>query len=734
MVVTTMVAGRAEGAAPFAVTIQLENGHARLSWPAGSAPAYQVLTRESLSTGSWNRAATVTPGSPAALWTDPEAAVATRFYRILYEPDEGVTSLGRLVHPSRTVGLLQDLGSVAYATARDRMKQMAADGEIILPVPMPGLAPFDDISMDRVALHEDDMRRTLVVRGSANMQGQPVELMIAGAWSDANQPADGFVVSVKWPRFRMADWVDGLSGSVFDALTLDGSVVTLATAPLSLDAADLPGDAAAFYGAPELEVEAGLNFSRTVNLAEAPGLRQPLHWLGFDDTPVVLEGVLGVDVNAFFHRGTPLAAPRLHLRARLPASQPAGFPTWLKPIQRILDFSNDPSLQVVLRDDLMANPDGQALAIEATTGIDTGGGRTSVTLTGHLAKPWSQPFGLGWLTLRNTTLGITFGESASGDAALAGTFDAGSKSIAAGLTLTESPSGRTASFRAAVDRLDLGDLLDLLRSATGSEPFGPGLARDALVFTNARFSFDSSDQYSIAVSATSTILDGVAADVLVSFVKPVDSTPLLLMGMDVHNFRLSALYSGIAGTLAGDLEFPGVAFTVLQELPEGSPPSVEIASTSLNPTARDFYRRIYGDAPFTLELRGGVHFSGTFEQSRLPRIVVDSLGMDPAAGVLLDGALDLRLGALTGGGVAKVEQLDLRAVLPPPTRPRAGWPEWLQNLESRRARSRVPLRRSGHPGRDSRYLSRRPGWSEPYLRDFHHPDRRQRGIGDCHSR
>jgi hypothetical protein len=152
--------------------------------------------------------------------------------------------------------------------------------------------------------------------------------------------------------------------------------------------------------------------------------------------------------------------------------------------------------------------------------------------------------------------------------------------------------------------------------------------------------------------------------------------------MHIHDFKLSALYEGINGTLAGDLEFPGVAFTVARELPNPPTEPIRIPSGNLKPIELDFYQRIHGTAPFVLEVKAGVNFSGVFPQSKLPPLVLDALGMDPNGKVLLEGEMGLRLGALTGGGLVAVDSLHLKARLPAPTRPRLGFPEWLGNLES----------------------------------------------------
>ena len=131
-----------------------------------------------------------------------------------------------------------------------------------------------------------------------------------------------------------------------------------------------------------------------------------------------------------------------------------------------------------------------------------------------------------------------------------------------------------------MDEIILGDVLDRLADLTGAAPFGDNLPDDALVLSNVRLAFNSSDAQSVTISATSTILGTVQTDVLFSFVQPESGQPLLILGLHVHDFKLSALHSGINGTLAGDLEFPGVAFTIARELP--NPPTRLNLSTTWN--------------------------------------------------------------------------------------------------------------------------------------------------------
>jgi hypothetical protein len=292
-----------------------------------------------------------------------------------------------------------------------------------------------------------------------------------------------------------------------------------------------------------------LNINRIVDLAQAPGLAGPLSKLGFTDTTAMLEGFLGINPNALFHAGGAAAAPQLQLRARLPTTRPSIFPTWLRPKERILEFTNNPALRVRLIDILEATPDGQTNTFMASTDIDTSGGQVSVTLIGSLIEPWEQPFGIHWLTLNEATVSLTLSDSGPAEVALIGGFTAGNQTITTEFTLTETGTNHSASFVATIDGISLGDVLDLLTDLTGAAPFGGNLPDDALVLSNVRFAFDSSDAQSVTISATSTILGTVQTDVLFSFVQPESGQPLLILGLHVHDFKLSALYSGINGTL-----------------------------------------------------------------------------------------------------------------------------------------------------------------------------------------
>jgi hypothetical protein len=177
------------------------------------------------------------------------------------------------------------------------------------------------------------------------------------------------------------------------------------------------------------------------------------------------------------------------------------------------------------------------------------------------------------------------------------------------LNLAQSGATNQASFVGTADTLALNDVLGLLETVSGVEPFGPGLPDDALVLSNVRLSFESGDERSIELSATSTILDTVQTDVLLAFLTPQNGPSLLTLGMHVHQFRLRELYAGVNGTIAGELEFPDVAFTVVQEVPNPPTEPFTIPSSSLSPTAEDFYRALRGPTPFTLELNAGLNFA-----------------------------------------------------------------------------------------------------------------------------
>lgn len=662
-------------ASALSVQVQLNNGKPQLVWASTSGQSYNIEVATNLSQNGWTNAATVPAAGATTSWTDPLPLVGTRFYRVVF-PVQTTPALVTFTHASQSNGI-PDLATATFASVRDRLNQMIAAGGVTLPVPVAGLSFFDNIPLSNAIVQIDDLQRTLVISGGTTLHGQSVDLMFVGLWKDDTSAATGFNLGVKFPQFHLSDWASGLSGTVLDNLTLDSSVLTLATAPMNLDLSGFTGNVAGFYGGPTLTVQPGLNIHRQVNLAEAPGLAQPLGWLGFTDLTVLLEGYLGIDPNVLFHPGGPTPALQLDLQAYLPVSQPPGFPGWLRPIQRILEFTDNPAFRVRLLDTLEATPDGQKTRFTASTDIDTTGGQTSVTLVGSLADPWVHPFGISWLTLNQANVSLTFSTAGAGQATLTGNFPAGSTSINTAITLTQAGTNDTASFVATASQINLGDVLQLFSSLTGSSPFGSGLPDDALVLNNVQLSFNSSDERSVSLSATSTILGSVQTDVLFSFAQPDSGPSLFILGMHVHDFKLSALYSGIDGSFAGDTEFPGIAFTVMQNVP--NPPSgpIEIPSTGLSSAALNFYQPIYGAGPFNLEVKPGVNFSGTFAQSALPSLVQDALGMDPNGTILLKGSLELSLRDLTGGGLVALNSLHLDATLPPPTRPRVGLPDWI---------------------------------------------------------
>ncbi|MCC5806445.1 MAG: hypothetical protein JJU00_08980 [Opitutales bacterium] len=680
----------------------LDSGSPRIEWDSEPGWDYVIEGRDELTSGDWVTLGEVTAEGTTVIWTDPVPIEGDRFYRIRFagEEIEETLSVGQLTHAGSGEGLLPNLDEVSFATARQGLQEMADSGEISLPIPFAGLEFFESIELPELQLFVDMTRRTLVLKAETTLLGQPAQILFMGVWENNTGPAAGFAFSVKFPEFKLVDWVTGLSGSVLDDFALDHSIITLATAALSLDLAVLPGNVDGFFGLQDLELRRGLNLSSEIDLATAPGLADPLDWLGFTDTIATLEGFLGINENALFQGSFVAAtAPLLHLRAHLPISDSTAYPDWIEPTKRVLEFTNDPSLRLQLMDTLRVQWGDETAFFNAVAAIDAGGDLASVNLTGELAQPWDQPFEIRWLTMDDASIGISFDASGAGDASLNGSFLVGNSTVNAAFAVATGESGPIAEVTASATEIDLVDLLDLLGDMTGVTPFDDVLTEDTFVLREVSFSFNSGDASSLAISATTSILDEVETEVLVSFVETEDGTALLMLGLRVSDFTLSALYEGIDGTVAGDLRFPGVAFTIVHSLPDGLFEDLldelpeefdgelpegpfEVSSEDLSDLAQKFYELEFPESSFTLELELGANFLGAFPQSRLPTVVLDALGMDPEAEVLLEGALNMRLGALAGGGLLALDTMRLKATLPPPTRPRTGFPDWLADIES----------------------------------------------------
>jgi hypothetical protein len=652
----------------------------RLRWASVVGQDYVVQARTNLTTDPWKEVLATNASSPVTIWMDPSPPEGGRFYRIVYQVI-GMAAPVTLVHASQPSGI-PELGTASFTQVRDRLQVLAAAGSITLPFPMTRLEAFDNLAFSNAFIELNDTERTVVIGGDTILRGETVPVLFLARWSSDDGPPLGFSLGVKLPRFELTQWVSGLAEGPLANLGLGDSIITLATSRVSLPLSELSGSALDFYGAPTVNLEPGISYLRQVDLARFERLVDPLKWLGFSNTTVELEGYLGVNPDFFFQGGSPAPALRLLLRAHLPISQTPGFPGWLVARERTLEFTNDPTLRVRLLDLLEATPDGQQTFYLATTELATDGTQESLTLAGSLVAPWVQPFGLGWLTLDQASLAITIAEAGAGEVRLDGSFAVGDTIVTTDLNLAQSGATNQASFVGTADTLALNDVLGLLETVSGVEPFGPGLPDDALVLSNVRLSFESGDERSIELSATSTILDTVQTDVLLAFLTPQNGPSLLTLGMHVHQFRLRELYAGVNGTIAGELEFPDVAFTVVQEVPNPPTEPFTIPSSSLSPTAEDFYRALRGPTPFTLELNAGLNFAGKFPQSRLPALVLDTLGMDPNAEVLVEGALASRLGALTGGGPVALDSLHLQATLPLPTQPPKGTPQWLNGRET----------------------------------------------------
>jgi hypothetical protein len=210
------------------VRIELHNGQPRLQWISAPGQSYFVEVRTNVSQVVWTEATTVEATGVTTTWTDTAPLTASRFYRVAYQVP-AIAAQVTFTHASLANGI-PDLSTATFASVRDRLKQLAASGNVALPVPVPDLDVFDSLSLSGALIHIDDLQRTVAISGGTTVRGQPAQTMFVGAWEDDDtSAAKGFNFGIKFPEFQLGDWVSGLSGSVFDDLTLDSSVLTLAS-------------------------------------------------------------------------------------------------------------------------------------------------------------------------------------------------------------------------------------------------------------------------------------------------------------------------------------------------------------------------------------------------------------------------------------------------------------------------------------------------------------------------
>ncbi len=686
--------GLSQTPAPFAVRADLANSQPRIAWNSTPGLAYEVLSRESLASGHWEKVATIISDAATASWIDPNPAEASRFYRVLSRAG-GRTTQVRIVHSSlASPALVQAFESAPYSLARPVIETFATLGQLIVPLPLEDLQPFPDIVIPGVEIYFDDEHRSLTFSGRTTILNQPVELLLTAYWGTEPGATPAFTLGIKLRDFSLEQLDPALAGSPLSGIDLKNTVLILAQTDYLLDPLKLPGRAYTFYDGASIQVERGVNFFRVVDLGAVLPIAKGLQLLGVPETKLALQGIVGVDPNMFFSAVQAAAPALLHLRSQLDTSPVPGLPDWVSTSERRLDLTllapgtqtpsggaglaslantagTGPSLFITLTDVLKVELGNQTLEFETVTDLNSleqSSGTT--TVVGTARTPWNQPFGIPWLALRDVTIELTYTDGKVTDANLSANFSAGEKAGTASIALIDAESG-VAEISLSTDQLTVADL------AAWAGHFGLTIPTadlpEILTLREPMISLRTGSQRTFTVTGKLKILGDLETELLVTMVERGGKIEPLI-ATQAGQFQLSRLIPSVTGTSLGDLKLPVSGFG--SRPAQSSQTEEAVDSSELSPPARNFFARKYGSSDFTLSIPPGVQFDAELPLSGFPSANLQALGLSSTDRIAIAGPINVPLGAIVGGTLPALNDLRLEALLP--LKPLPGLPAFLE--------------------------------------------------------
>jgi len=274
-------------------------------------------------------------------------------------------------------------------------------------------------------------------------------------------------------------------------------------------------------------------------------------------------------------------------------------------------------------------------------------------------RSWTGPMGLDWLTIDSAAIVADFDPDDSFELSLVGYSTAGETPMT---TVMSFDRDGNLNLSTSVDVFTIDQMGSLLECSGLAPPFDASELDSVIVFEGVVISAAWGDDAQFTISATTTLFNTVEADAMFSLVWPEDDgEPQVILGLRVHEWSLAAMHEGLYGTAAAEITFPEVAFTVAREVGTFS-------SDDLSSAARNFYAPVYGN-DFTLELEAGFNFGGALPLKKLPRALVDAMGMDRRDSITVEGAIGLTFGMLSGGDMVDVSSFRFEAALPPAQNP-----------------------------------------------------------------
>src|SRR5688572_32763992 len=164
----TMVApSRSQSINPLTIRIEFADQQPRLVWTNLPGIVHDVFSTADLTAGNWEKVATIVTDTNSASWLDTREQRRTRFYR-LSQMAGGLQPQVTLIHVAAAPPMfMPTLTNAPYSSVRSLLTTLAAFGPLRIPLPLPDIAAFADISIATPEVHFDDANRSISVSGAA---------------------------------------------------------------------------------------------------------------------------------------------------------------------------------------------------------------------------------------------------------------------------------------------------------------------------------------------------------------------------------------------------------------------------------------------------------------------------------------------------------------------------------------------------------------------------------------
>lgn len=613
-----------------------------------------------------------------------------------------------------------DLDKLSFADVSALIEGVQADGELVLPLSFAGKSSFTPIEVREVEVTLDAEKHTLVLAGSAIVRGRGGRVFLSGTYTGSGPGQYAFGVAPD--RLVLGEWFPALAATPLGSVVYEKAGLVVASAGHKLPASALVAGILGLEDAgKDLELKAGVTLHSTLAVQSLPAVGQLLAALGIEQAKLRQSGRIGSSADLMLaaldgkdKKDIPL---ELELHSELEATAMKGLqerlPPWIKPTSfgPSLDFTlktgkdrtKVEELVMKVTHQVKVDVAGESLDFSLSAEVETKNLKDAkITLTGK--RTWNHPLGIEWLSALETTLALVVDSKASSagkegkdelNATLTSSLRVGSVEAALEFQI-EGEKGKKDELKghvtARLEHLTIGDLANFASTLTGTSFLSDLQLGDAAVLDKVSLTLKhEKEKNTLEVSATAG-LGGAKADLLFTLTGTgggkgqgkAKVEPLFVIKRNAGH--MSDLVPALAGK-PGDLEFPESVWTLTP--PTAAGVSKALSSADLGPTAREFFQGVYGP-DFKLELKPGIQFGAALPVGKLPPALVQALGVQASASLVLEGSLAMSLDLGKGRPSASLQSLELHAELPRMagvgSRLPAGLPSWMR-LDSSSQRS-----------------------------------------------